>query len=129
MAALLQVGALLCVATFIGLMALVTFLVHLDQRKLRRVAESTPCAQCGAILGEAALELGDELWRKHMSTLMARNPGVRFRIVRTLFAVCPKCGARYRFDEKSAVFDARHGSRSRSRSRDVGAAANLAPNG
>lgn len=104
MAALLQIGALLFFATLIGLIAFVSLLVHLDQKKLRRAARRMPCVRCGALLGDAAVALADELWQKHMGTLQARNPRVTLRVVRTLFAACPQCGARYRFDEKAEAF-------------------------
>lgn len=104
MAGLLQIGALLFFATLFGLIAFVAVLVHRDQRKLRRAARRTPCSDCGALLGDAAVALADELWSKHMGTVQARNPQATLRVVRLLFAACPQCGARYRFDEKAEAF-------------------------
>ena len=83
---------------------LVVVLVQADSRNLRRSARRFPCTRCQGILGDRAVSLADDLWMKHMRTLRERHPGMRFRIVRGLHAVCTKCGARFKFDRDLRAF-------------------------
>ena len=39
-----------------------------------------------------------------MRELMRAHPGVKFRLVRTLHAICPGCGTRYTFREHDRTF-------------------------
>lgn len=80
---------------------------RLHQRRKRAVASRTACVRCGRILGPAAVDRGDEVWTAEMRARFDAHPGlrlVRARIVRTLYAVCLACGARYSYDEKTRMF-------------------------
>ena len=77
---------------------------RLYRRRLRTVAESHACPSCGSILGFAALLAGDEHWRAYVADLHRLNPGVRFRLVRLVDAICTACGAQLHFREASGTF-------------------------
>jgi hypothetical protein len=102
--ALRVVLGLLCCGAPFALLLLVGVSVWWDKRVLRRAARRFACPTCGTVLGEAAVELADNLWRRHMQVLFERNPGVKLRIVRTLDAVCTQCGARFRFGRETRIF-------------------------
>ena len=72
-----------------------------------RCAEATACEKCGATLGRESLKLADKAWAEHFRKIMAdaANRQVRLRIVRTLDAICPACGARYTYFEKRQKFE------------------------
>ena len=74
-----------------------------ERRKKQRVLQA-PCAHCGAALGTAAIERADAEWSTHLDKLFRENPGIRFRLVRTVNAVCTACGQSHRYDEKADVF-------------------------
>ena len=75
------------------------------KRRLKRAADRSKCPTCGTDLGEQALKLADEHWREHVSCLHRQNPGVRFRLVRLVHAVCVSCGASLRFVEQTQLFE------------------------
>src|SRR5262249_1619306 len=77
---------------------------RLHRRRLRTVAQAHPCPLCGNILSIAALRAGDEEWRAYVAALHRLNPGVRFRLVRLVHAICTACGARLHFREASGTF-------------------------
>lgn len=85
---------------------LVALTEWLARQRKRAVASRTACLRCGQVLGAAAVEKGDEVWAAEMRARSDAFPGVRFRprIVRSLHAVCTKCGARYRYDEEARAF-------------------------
>ena len=81
-------------------------LVSQEKRKRLEAAEHTRCSACGGILGAEAIRLADAAWDQYVAKLREENPGVRFRLVRTLDAICPHCGARYRYAKDCGAFQA-----------------------
>src|SRR5215469_18965556 len=61
--------------------------------RMRQAAKSFACMNCNTILGLGALTLADQVWGEHIREVH-RNPGLRYRIVRTLHAICLNCGTR-----------------------------------
>ncbi len=62
-----------------------------------------------------ALKLADEAVADQARERMRQYPGMRFRVVRTLYAICTACGTRYTFhkDEQTLVIESpQTGSRS-----------------
>ena len=74
-----------------------------ERRKGRRVLQA-PCVRCGAVLGAAAVARADAEWSAHVAKLFRDHPGMRFRLVRGVHAVCTACGQSHRYDEKSDAF-------------------------
>ena len=74
------------------------------ERRIREAAEDARCTACGMVLGGEALRLADAEWDRFMENLHRKNPGGRYRLVRTTHAICPKCGARYDFAEADRRF-------------------------
>jgi predicted RNA-binding Zn-ribbon protein involved in translation (DUF1610 family) len=74
------------------------------KRRLLKAANAFACVNCGRILGPDALCRADEVWSEHVRELMRQNPGMRFRMIRTVHAICPGCGTRYTFREKERTF-------------------------
>ena len=101
---LLQVFALSVIGFPFLFFFFVAWLVRRDRKVLLEVARRFACMQCGTLIGEAGVDRADALWGQHMQTLMAGNPHLRFRVVRTLHGVCLSCGARYRFIDKTRSF-------------------------
>ena len=98
---------LLVLAFFIALPVIIPvaiFLSHRYKRRLRRLAQSTPCQSCGKILGLEALRLADAEWSAHVAELHEKNPGIRVRLVRLLHAICRHCGTRYTHFEEENEF-------------------------
>jgi hypothetical protein len=86
----------------------VAAILHARYRhRLRGAAEKTACTVCGAILGSEALDKADEFWRAHVAKLHRDNPGVRFRLVRLVHAICVRCSAEYTFRETTRSFHLR----------------------
>ena len=75
-----------------------------ERRKQRRVLKAR-CVRCGEILGPAALDRADVEWSAHVEQMFRDHPGIRFRMVRTVHAVCADCGQAYRYDEKADAFE------------------------
>ena len=81
-------------------------LLHaLDVRRRRRLAAGFPCLDCGEVLGRAALDRGDAAWTVHVAELWREHPGIRFRLVREVDAMCARCGAAYRYDKAGRMYD------------------------
>jgi hypothetical protein len=74
-----------------------------DGKRLLALARSFICQRCGKLIGEEAVALGDAFWRDHMAGLHEHSPAIRFRVVRTVHAVCPHCGAKYRLTDDRRV--------------------------
>ena len=70
---------------------------RLRTRRIASVIRDFVCELCGTTLGMEAVRLGDERWRAVIADLHARFPDTRFRIVRDIHAVCPKCGREYMY--------------------------------
>jgi hypothetical protein len=74
-------------------------LIH-DRLRVRRIAKivcSFVCISCGTVLGTEGLRLGNERWKVILANHGASSPGARFRILRDIHAVCPKCGCDYMY--------------------------------
>jgi hypothetical protein len=99
--ALAAVGFVLLLPLFLPLVVVWNaFHIH----RLRSAASRFACSGCGQVLGKEAIRLADREWAKHMHEMSVRFPGARFRVVRDVHAICPKCGKQYRFLEKSRTF-------------------------
>jgi predicted RNA-binding Zn-ribbon protein involved in translation (DUF1610 family) len=95
----------------LGMPLWIPILVALDvvgKRRLRAAAASFACANCGRTLGVDAVTLSDKEWQEFVRTLIRENPGMRYRLVRTVHAICPGCGARYTFRESDRTFVVEH---------------------
>jgi hypothetical protein len=93
------------------ILPVVAILHALDHRRMRAAASKFACLSCGSILGGEALRLAGEAWRRDMSGVEAQNPGAlslrrSSRIVRHLYAICPRCGARYDYIYRERTFAA-----------------------
>ena len=75
-----------------------------NRRRMRAIAERTHCERCGAILGAASLHRADAEWTKRVAALRDARPTMRFRTVRSLWAICAACGAEYDYDFGSRIF-------------------------
>lgn len=78
-------------------------LYKLERRALSAAVRNLGCPSCSEPLSEHSIQVADELWARHMATIMKQYPGVKLRIVRQLSAVCSACGARLRFDRASGT--------------------------
>ena len=78
---------------------------RIERRKKRRVLRAS-CARCQAVLGSAALERANAEWSAYLERLFRENPGIRFRLVREVDAVCVPCGQPHHYDEASDAFAA-----------------------
>ncbi len=74
------------------------------ERRLRAAAERFACLRSGDRLGSVALARADAAWSEHFASLRREHPTWRFRLVRNLHALCPRCGRRYHFDEPAGRF-------------------------
>jgi len=74
------------------------------RRRLRKAAESFRCSTCGSVLGAAAVRRADEEWEAYVRELMRKNPGVKFRMVRNVHAICSTCGTPYKYVENESTF-------------------------
>jgi hypothetical protein len=100
----LQVALVVLVVAPVALVLAVALSLRSERRRLVAVTRVSCCPACSAFLNERALETADALWARHMTALHEQHPGTRFRIVRTLVAVCSDCGARLGFAPKTRTF-------------------------
>ena len=77
-----------------------------ERRKRQRVA-TFRCVRCGVVLGPAALALAEAKWSAHVAKLHREHPHVKFRLQRTVWAVCPGCGQAYDYEEATNNFSPR----------------------
>jgi hypothetical protein len=75
-----------------------------DRRRMRAVAERTHCERCGTTLGVTALQSAEAEWTKRVAALLDARPTMRFRMIRSLWAVCAVCGAEFSYDFHSRIF-------------------------
>lgn len=76
-----------------------------DQRRMRALAKIFECKRCGQILGDRSISLADEKWAEILKTVHRADPvAIRYRIVRTLHAICTQCDMRYQYMEKTKTF-------------------------
>jgi hypothetical protein len=68
---------------------------QLRTRRILKLASEFACVVCGTQLGAEAVRLADERCAKTIADLQARSPGIRFRLVRDIHAICPSCGCEY----------------------------------
>ena len=82
----------------------------LDQKLTRRrqllALAGRPCAVCTSSLDYRALDFADALWASRVAAMRAEHPGMRFRLVRHLHAVCPACDAEYEWNGACRSFQA-----------------------
>jgi hypothetical protein len=76
----------------------------IDRYQLIRASRKFRCVQCGDFLGPESLRLADRQVDLEMNEMRKNNPGVRFRTVRLLDAICAHCGQRYQFPKKVRKF-------------------------
>lgn len=103
-----EVALVVFVLAPVALVLAVAVSVRIERRKLVAVTRVSRCPLCSASLDERALETADALWQSHMTALHEQHPGTKFRIVRTLVAVCSQCGARLGFEPRTRRFHAVH---------------------
>jgi hypothetical protein len=90
---------------FLPVIIPVVALLDLAYRKrLRAAACAFVCLSCGGILGLESIRLADAAWEEHMRELRAKYPSIRFRLVRHVHAICPRCGVRYAFLARQRTF-------------------------
>lgn len=70
-----------------------------NRRRLKLVREFV-CVACGARLGEESVRLGHERWHATVVALHPKSPGIKFRLVCDIDAVCPSCGHEYTYRDK-----------------------------
>lgn len=75
-----------------------------DQKHMYATAEGFRCLGCGVVLGKFSIQRAEDEWGKYMDELHRQNPGHRFRVKRTVHAICAECGKQYRFSEKTSSF-------------------------
>jgi hypothetical protein len=75
------------------------------KRRMRRAADAFACVNCGKTLGINALKRADSIWAEHLRALIRDHPDVKFRIVRTLDAICTACGTRYTYVPAGRTFE------------------------
>jgi predicted RNA-binding Zn-ribbon protein involved in translation (DUF1610 family) len=76
-----------------------------DIKRMRELARTFICLNCGKVLGKEAIGLGDEAWSRHIDEVLKQcPPRTRLRVVRTVHAVCPHCGALYQYIDKARSF-------------------------
>lgn len=74
------------------------------RNRLKTAACACACLSCGRILALESTRLADAAWEKRIRELLEKSPGIRFRLVRHLQAICPTCGACYAFLERERTF-------------------------
>jgi len=77
-----------------------------ERRALQAAVRTQCCPSCSEALSERSIQLADELWQRHMATIMAKNPNIKLRVVRHLSAVCDACGAQLTFDPSTSTLRA-----------------------
>jgi hypothetical protein len=75
-----------------------------DRSRMQAVAGRTHCERCGATLGVAALQSAEVEWIRRVEALHAEQPTIRFRMIRSLWAICAACGAEYDYDFRRRIF-------------------------
>jgi hypothetical protein len=77
---------------------------YLEEHRLRAAAKRAACPSCGAILGVEALHPADDYRRARVAELHRSHPGVRFRLVRIVRAICGNCGTMLSFRDEPRAF-------------------------
>ena len=77
----------------------------LNGLRMRKAAKIFRCEKCGQVLGLDGLALGEEVWSAELRDIISNSPpDERLRVVRSVHAVCPKCGERYFWRERDQSF-------------------------
>ena|SRR5688572_2562104 len=79
-------------------------LTTVDKHRIRKAARTFNCTVCGRPLGVVAVKLANRAVAKEAEQRRREHPRVRYRIIRTLHAICPACDARFAFDETLHTF-------------------------
>jgi len=99
--------AAMAVVTVVFLPVLIPMAVVLTavgKRRIRKAARSFACVVCGSRLGGVAVKLADDAVAGQARQWRRDHPYARYRMVRTLHAICPACGTRYAYDETDRTF-------------------------
>jgi hypothetical protein len=96
-----KVGIVLFAVLFLVLLPLLlpvaALQVQISNRRLLKLVREFVCVACGARLGEESVRLARERWNATVAELHAKSPGIKFRLVRDIDAVCPSCGHEYTY--------------------------------
>jgi hypothetical protein len=107
-AVLLPAAILTCAVAlilFFPVLIPIALLLHArDRKRMYLAAEGFRCIECGAVSGKASIERADDEWKRSMDELRRQNPGYRFRLERTVRAICTTCDKQYRFCETTNRF-------------------------
>lgn len=68
-------------------------------RRILNLACNSDCVACGARLGAEAIHRANERWKTIVANVRAKSPGMRFRLVCDIDAICPSCGQGYAYQE------------------------------
>lgn len=70
-----------------------------DVKRMRALAHAYPCRKCGRLLGTGSLRMADEAWASYLAQVGHNSQGgvIRYRLVKTIDAICPHCGTQYKF--------------------------------
>jgi hypothetical protein len=71
---------------------------------MRSVAECTSCTRCGTLLTVDAMKLADVIEGSKLAEMQKKYPGLIFRRVRKVFAICTKCRAEFTWNDTSGKF-------------------------
>ena len=67
----------------------VAFALHaIYLHRLRSAASRLVYTSCGQVLGRESLQLADTEWAKRMQEMRIKYPGIKFRVVRLVPAIC-----------------------------------------
>ena len=77
---------------------------YFDLRRLRAAANKTACPTCGRTLGIEALRQADQYWKNCVAEIQKANPGIRFRLVRLVHAICVHCQTHLCYHEDTGTF-------------------------
>jgi hypothetical protein len=79
-------------------------LTAVGKRRMRKAARSFACVVCAKPLGNIAVKLADDAVAEQARQWRRTHPYAKYRMVRTLRAICPVCGTRYAYDEADRTF-------------------------
>lgn len=100
----IKLALLILIGTPLTLVVIGSLLWHVERRALLSAFRALGCPSCRAELSELSLKAADDLWQRHVRTIIERNPGVKLRLpARRLDAVCQQCGTRIYLDKKAGL--------------------------
>jgi len=71
---------------------------------IQEIIDSVRCVACGELLGAEAIPLAEEGLRQYIKEARHTHPGVRFRLLWNVDAICPHCRAQYRYVKEEERF-------------------------